>query len=67
MKNNPLGFLTGYSHERLNVLHRWSGRATVVYACLHVMYIPSFPLTPGSWVLTRGQSVHDHVVSEQEL
>ncbi|KAI5799111.1 ferric reductase NAD binding domain-containing protein [Peziza echinospora] len=36
MKNNPLSFLTGYSHERLNVLHRWVGRVIFVYSCLHV-------------------------------
>lgn len=36
MKNNPLASLTGYSHERLNVLHRWVGRVIFVQAMLHV-------------------------------
>ncbi|KAL7274727.1 hypothetical protein RUND412_002371 [Rhizina undulata] len=36
MKNTPLAFLTGYSHERLNVLHRWVGRTIWFYACIHV-------------------------------
>ncbi|RPB03421.1 hypothetical protein L873DRAFT_1860210 [Choiromyces venosus 120613-1] len=36
MKNTPLAFLTRYSHERLNVLHRWSGRTIWFYSCLHI-------------------------------
>jgi hypothetical protein len=37
MKNSPLAFLTGYSHERLNVLHRWAGRVIWFFSSLHVM------------------------------
>jgi hypothetical protein len=37
MKNSPLSFLTGYSHERLNVLHRWVGRTIWFFSSLHVM------------------------------
>ncbi|RPA82501.1 hypothetical protein BJ508DRAFT_414116 [Ascobolus immersus RN42] len=36
MKNSPIANLTGYSHERLNVLHRWVGRTIFVYSQLHV-------------------------------
>ncbi|EWC47483.1 hypothetical protein DRE_00451 [Drechslerella stenobrocha 248] len=36
MKNNPIAFITGYSHERLNVLHRWAGRFCWVQASIHV-------------------------------
>ncbi|EPS39778.1 hypothetical protein H072_6235 [Dactylellina haptotyla CBS 200.50] len=36
MKNNPIAFITGYSHERLNVLHRWAGRFVWVQASIHV-------------------------------
>ncbi|RFU34466.1 hypothetical protein B7463_g1861, partial [Scytalidium lignicola] len=35
LKNTPLGFLTGYSHERLNQLHRIGGYTTVTYVLLH--------------------------------
>ena len=38
MKNTPLAFLTGYSHERLNVLHRWVGRVIWFWSSIHVMY-----------------------------
>ncbi|KAK6354562.1 hypothetical protein TWF696_003704 [Orbilia brochopaga] len=36
MKNNPIAFLSGYSHERLNVLHRWAGRFVWIEATIHV-------------------------------
>ncbi|KAF8250580.1 hypothetical protein K440DRAFT_653467 [Wilcoxina mikolae CBS 423.85] len=36
MKNTPLSFLTGYSHERLNVLHRWIGRTIWFWSSIHV-------------------------------
>ncbi|KAJ6261571.1 Ferric/cupric reductase transmembrane component [Drechslerella dactyloides] len=36
MKNNPIAFISGYSHERLNVLHRWAGRFVWVQASIHV-------------------------------
>lgn len=37
LKNTPLAFLMGLSYEKLNVLHRWTGRTTFVFACLHVL------------------------------
>jgi hypothetical protein len=36
LKNTPLAPLVGLSYEKLNVLHRWAGRATFVFACLHM-------------------------------
>jgi predicted ferric reductase len=40
LKNTPLAFLTAYSYERLNVLHRIAGFALVVSLILHmVIYI----------------------------
>ncbi|RVD80499.1 uncharacterized protein DFL_008396 [Arthrobotrys flagrans] len=43
MKNNPFTFITGYSHERLNVLHRWAGRFCWIQGSIHViLYIYSW-------------------------
>ena len=43
MKANPITFLTGIGHERLNVLHRWGG-----YLCLLLSLIHTIPfyITP---------------------
>ncbi|KAH7374448.1 ferric reductase like transmembrane component-domain-containing protein [Plectosphaerella cucumerina] len=38
MKVNPIGLLTGISHERLNWLHRWVGRTMLVTATVHGFY-----------------------------
>lgn len=35
MKNTPLGFLSGWSYERLNILHQIAGYATVVHVIIH--------------------------------
>ncbi|PBP16407.1 hypothetical protein BUE80_DR012863, partial [Diplocarpon rosae] len=35
LKNTPLAFLTAYSHDRLNVLHRVAGYTTVLLILLH--------------------------------
>lgn len=35
LKNTPLAFLTGYSYERLNILHQAAGYCTVFFALLH--------------------------------
>ncbi|KAI1103189.1 ferric reductase NAD binding domain-containing protein [Jackrogersella minutella] len=35
LKNTPLAFLTAYSYERLNVLHRIAGYTTVLYVICH--------------------------------
>jgi predicted ferric reductase len=35
LKNTPLAFLTAYSYERLNVLHRLAGYGTVCFTMLH--------------------------------
>ncbi|KAF3921014.1 hypothetical protein ABW20_dc0110571 [Dactylellina cionopaga] len=52
MKNNPIAFITGYSHERLNVLHRWAGRFVWVQASIHVcLYI--YTWTTGGSLATR--------------
>ncbi|KAH8802841.1 ferric reductase NAD binding domain-containing protein [Xylogone sp. PMI_703] len=37
LKNTPLGFLTGYSYERLNQLHRIAGYTTVTFVLLHAI------------------------------
>ena len=37
-KNNVVGFLTGVSYERLNVLHRWTARIMLFLAILHFGY-----------------------------
>ncbi|KAK6333709.1 hypothetical protein TWF730_003892 [Orbilia blumenaviensis] len=52
MKNNPFTFITGYSHERLNVLHRWAGRFCWVQGTIHTcLYIYSW--TKSGSLLTR--------------
>lgn len=35
MKFNPVGYLIGSSHERLNWLHRWVGRTMFITATVH--------------------------------
>ena len=35
MKTNPIGLITGISHERLNWLHRWVARTMFVTATMH--------------------------------
>lgn len=37
-KNNLIGLLTGTSYERLNVLHRWVARVTLLLVTLHMGY-----------------------------
>lgn len=37
-KNNLVGFVTGVSYERLNVLHRWVARMLLLLATLHLGY-----------------------------
>ena len=37
-KYNWIGLLTGFSYERLNVLHRWSSRVMLLMAVLHFGY-----------------------------
>lgn len=40
LKNTPLGFLTSYSYERLNILHQVAGYCTITWSLLHaVVYI----------------------------
>lgn len=38
-KNNLIGFVTGVSYERLNVLHRWSARILLFLATLHLIFV----------------------------
>lgn len=38
-KNNLIGFITGVSYERLNVLHRWSSRILLFLATLHLIFV----------------------------
>lgn len=37
-KNNIIGFLTGFSYERLNWLHRWAARCMLLTATIHMGY-----------------------------
>lgn len=37
-KNNLIGYMTGLSYERLNVLHRWVARCLLLTATLHFGY-----------------------------
>ena len=37
-KNNLIGFITGTSYERLNILHRWTSRVLLLLATLHIGY-----------------------------
>ena len=37
-KNNLIGLVTGIAYERLNVFHRWVGRAIWLTATLHWAY-----------------------------
>ena len=38
-KRNLIGYLTGTSYERLNVLHRWVARTIFFTATLHMIYL----------------------------
>ncbi|OZJ02272.1 hypothetical protein BZG36_05158 [Bifiguratus adelaidae] len=38
-KNNLIGYLTGTSYERLNLLHRWVARIIFFTASLHMIYL----------------------------
>ncbi len=43
LRNTPLAFLTAYSYERLNILHRLSGYTLVVTGLMHgVTYLRAF-------------------------
>ncbi|KAK4955451.1 ferric-chelate reductase Frp1 [Elasticomyces elasticus] len=37
-KRNIIGYMTGSSHERLNVLHRWTARTLLLTATIHMGY-----------------------------
>jgi predicted ferric reductase len=39
LKNTPLSFLAGSSYEKLNILHRWTGRTTFIFLILHVALV----------------------------
>jgi hypothetical protein len=40
-KRGPINFLTGISHERINWLHRWTGRMLFLCATIHMVIIMS--------------------------
>ncbi|KAH7247716.1 hypothetical protein MRS44_010812 [Fusarium solani] len=42
LKNTPLGYLTGVSYERLNILHRISGLTTFLLVVVHAASYSSF-------------------------
>ncbi|KAH8694383.1 ferric reductase like transmembrane component [Ilyonectria robusta] len=42
LKNTPLGFLTGWSYERLNSLHRVSGMTSLILVIIHGVSYSSF-------------------------
>jgi len=37
-KNNLIGYMTGLSYERLNVMHRWVARCLLLTATFHFAY-----------------------------
>ncbi|GAO47780.1 hypothetical protein G7K_1978-t1 [Saitoella complicata NRRL Y-17804] len=37
-KNNPIGWITGTSHERLNYIHRWAARGLLLTSTVHWGY-----------------------------
>jgi predicted ferric reductase len=46
LKNTPLGFLTGYAYEQLNILHQVVGYCTIIWSLLHaVVYIVAWSQT----------------------
>ncbi|KAI1088488.1 ferric reductase NAD binding domain-containing protein [Rostrohypoxylon terebratum] len=47
LKNTPLAFLTAYSYERLNVLHRIAGYTTMLYVILHASIYASYFISVG--------------------
>lgn len=58
-KNNVISYMTGFSYESLNVLHRWSARMILILSYIHVggrVYVnvpstdPSFSLAGQAYV-----------------
>ena len=47
LKNTPLSFLTPYSYERLNVLHRVAGYATITLVIIHAICYPVYLIQAG--------------------
>ncbi|KAK2596642.1 hypothetical protein QQS21_006263 [Conoideocrella luteorostrata] len=58
LKNTPLAFLTAWSYERLNCLHRISGYAAVVHTIVHtVCYSYYFPSVGRGSMLLRTSDI----------
>ncbi|KAF4636938.1 hypothetical protein G7Y89_g1145 [Cudoniella acicularis] len=38
-KNNLIGFVSGVSYERLNVIHRWAARVLLFLVTLHMLFL----------------------------
>jgi len=62
LKNTPLAPLVGLSYEKLNVLHRWAGRTTFVFACLHMsITIAEYSATDQLFHLRLKQEIHGQI------
>ncbi|KAJ3497316.1 hypothetical protein NLG97_g1999 [Lecanicillium saksenae] len=58
LKNTPLAFLTAWSYERLNILHRYSGAFAVLHMIVHACcYSAYFSSAHESYMLTKTSSV----------
>jgi predicted ferric reductase len=60
-KANIITILTGYSHEKLNVFHRWTAWITFVLSLIHTIPFFVASLRMGQ---ARGESGYKSVVDE---
>ncbi|KAI1207318.1 ferric reductase NAD binding domain-containing protein [Annulohypoxylon truncatum] len=63
LKNTPLAFLTAYSYERLNVLHRIAGYTTMLYVILHGSIYASYFIGVGRIEVLREDVVTGGIVA----
>lgn len=64
LKNTPLGYLTPWSYERLNVLHRVSGVVTVLYVILHgALYSAYFVMGGRAAFLLQNKEIYGMVAA----
>ncbi|KAI0974164.1 ferric reductase NAD binding domain-containing protein [Xylaria arbuscula] len=62
LKNTPLAFLTAYSYERLNSLHKIAGYTTLLYAILHASLYTSYFINYGYTYILRENVVTAGIV-----
>ncbi|KAI0881833.1 ferric reductase NAD binding domain-containing protein [Annulohypoxylon maeteangense] len=63
LKNTPLAFLTAYSYERLNVLHRIAGYTTMLCVILHGGLYTSYFIGAGRISTLREEVVTAGIIS----